>query len=155
MSERPQDPAPGSQPEYGQPGPGQPGPAQPGFQQYPVYPQAAYPPPVYPQPVYSPYPGYPPPYGYGYPGYLPQEPPPPNHLGWAIGAIFLFWPVAIAALIKSGQVERFWAMGQPELARQASESTRTLCLVATLIGAFTFVLGFVMFFVVLNSFRYL
>ncbi|ALG07554.1 CD225/dispanin family protein [Kibdelosporangium phytohabitans] len=133
MSERPQDPVP---PEFqsAQPGP-QPQASSPQFAPYPQ--QAGYPPMGYPQP------GYPPPYGYA--AYPPQQPPPPNYLGWAIGSIFLFWPVAIAALVKSGQVERYWAMGQPELARQASESTKTLCVIATVIGAFSVIFMFVFF----------
>ncbi|ONI76914.1 hypothetical protein ALI144C_32830 [Actinosynnema sp. ALI-1.44] len=142
MAERPQDPVPSEyldaqQQTYQQP-----------FAPYPQ--QPGYPPPPGYQPMGYPQPGYPPPYGY--PAYLPQQPPPPNYLGWAIGAIFLFWPVAIAALIKSGQVERYWAMGQPDLARQASDSTKTLCVVATVIGGVMLVFGFLMFFFMLNAF---
>lgn len=136
MSERPQDPVP---PQFQDSQPG----AQPVYGQYQPYP------PSYPQPyLYPQYPGYPPPYGY--PGY-PAEPPPPNYLGWAIGAIFLFWPVAIAALVKSGQVERFWAMGQRDLARQASATTKTLCVVATVVGAVTIVFSVMMFVILLSA----
>jgi Interferon-induced transmembrane protein len=158
---RQQDPVPDyPQPPSADPGYAQHAQADPGYTQhapaadpgYAQHAQAGYGPPrvPYPQPYPSPYPphGYPGHYGYYPPPPPPGVMPPSNHLAWAIGAIFLFWPVAIAALIKSGQVDRLWEQGQYGPAQQASESTKTLCLVATIIGAALFVLAMVMFFVV-------
>ncbi|TCO50857.1 CD225/dispanin family protein [Actinocrispum wychmicini] len=93
------------------------------------------------------------------PGYYPYYPPPPppgmprpsNYLGWAIGAIFLFWPLAIPAIIKSTQVDRLWAEGRYDLARDASNTTKTLCLIATIIAAVLFVFFILMWFVLFNT----
>jgi hypothetical protein len=91
------------------------------------------------------------PYGYppqpGYYVYIPPPPPPgmvrpSNYLAWAIISIFLFWPVAIAAIVKSTQVDRLWLEGRYVEARDSSTTTRTLCLVATILGATLFVVMF-------------
>jgi hypothetical protein len=108
--------------------------------QYQPYPQA------YPPPGYAPY---------GY--YLPPPPPPgmvrpSNYLGWAIGTIFLFWPIAIAALIKSSQVDRLWAEGQYGMSQEASNTTRTLCIVATCLGAALILAVFILWFVMFSTF---
>jgi hypothetical protein len=127
--DRPQDPVP---PEYQDQAAATPG---PDFQSYQSYPQgyAAYPPP------YQQY-------------YQPQGPPPPSHLGWAIAAILLFWPVGIAAIIKSTQVDRYWMTGQYGLAEQASRSARTLGIVSLAVAGALFLLWFVVFFLMFNSF---
>lgn len=104
----------------------------------------------------------PPPYGYpqipgygpyGY--YLPPPPPgmvrPPNYLGWAIATIFLFWPIAIAALIKSSQVDRLWAEAQYGMSQEASNTTRTLCIVATCLGGVFILAGIVVWIVMFNT----
>lgn len=100
----------------------------------------------YPPPAYYPPPGY----------YYPPPPPPgmlrpPNYLGWAIGSIFLFWPLAIAAIIKSSQVDRLWAEGRYDLSREASNTTKTLCLIATIVAAVLFVFFIVMWVVLWNT----
>jgi beta-lactamase regulating signal transducer with metallopeptidase domain len=66
--------------------------------------------------------------------------PPPNYLVWSIISIFLFWPVAIAAIIKSTSVDRLWAEGRPDLSHQASKTAKTLNIVALIIGAVLIVL---------------
>jgi hypothetical protein len=132
--DRPQDPVP---PEYQDQSTAQntPGPA---FQTYQPYPQG-----------YVPYqPGMPPPYPY----YQPQGPPPPNHIGWAIAAILVFWPVGIAAIIKSTQVDRYWMTGQHAMAEQASRSAKTLGIVSLIVAGALLLLWFVIFFLMLNTF---
>jgi hypothetical protein len=99
-------------------------------------------------------------YPYPQPGYYMYVPPPPppgmarpsSYLAWAIVSIFLFWPLAIPALIKSTQVDRLWAEGRYGLAQQASNTTKTLCLIATILGAALLVLWLVVFFVVASRF---
>jgi len=59
---------------------------------------------------------------------------PSNYLGWAIVTVFLFWPIAIAALIKSNSVDRLWSEGQYGMAQEASNTTKTLCLIATILA---------------------
>jgi Interferon-induced transmembrane protein len=103
--------------------------------------------------TYQPYPaGYPAYQGYQNHYYPPQGMPPPNHLGWAIAAILLFWPVGIAAIIKSTQVDRYWMMGQHGLAEQASRTTRTLGIVSLVVAGSLVVLWFLLFFVFFAGF---
>lgn len=97
----------------------------------------------------------PPPYGqqYGQPqygapaGYGPQGAPPAEEIkdykGWAIGTIFLFWILAIFAIIKSNEVQNLKAQGNLVGAKQASDTTRTLCLIATIIGAVAWAIALV------------
>jgi hypothetical protein len=129
---RPQDPIP---PSY-QSAPS----AERPYQAYQPYP-AGYPGP-------QPYPVHPP--GY-YPGYPPQGIAPPNHLAWAIISIFLFWPVGIAAIIKSTQVEKFWMMGRPAMAEAASRSTKTLCVVCTVLAGAFFMLWLLLSLVIFSQ----
>jgi Interferon-induced transmembrane protein len=39
-------------------------------------------------------------------------PPPPNHLGLAVLGIVLFFPLGVAALMKSLEVPRLWKAGK-------------------------------------------
>src|SRR5262249_34895680 len=60
-------------------------------------------------------------YGGGYGGApygAPQQPygagytmPPPNYLAWAIISIFIFWPLAIPAIIFANQVNQKFQLG--------------------------------------------
>jgi hypothetical protein len=106
---------------------------------------------TYPQRPQDPVPGQP--YVYppqpGYYVYVPPPPPPgmarpSNYLAWAIVSVILCWPVAIAALIKSTRVDRLWLAGRYHEAQESSNTTKTLCLVATVLGAVLFVLGMIM-----------
>lgn len=107
MTYPPNQPYPGSDP--GQPGgspyaagqPSSPYASQPGGQQHPPYLGAA---------------AYGPGYGAGF--------PPSNNIGWAIAAIFLFWPLAIPAFIASGKVEDCWRRGDVVGAQQASADAK-------------------------------
>jgi hypothetical protein len=123
---------------YGQP-PQQPYGQPPPYAQQPApqYGQAPPQSPPYGQPAaygappqtYGP-PGYGPPMGYGAPG--GQKPS--NYLGWAIGCIFLFWPVAIFAIIRATKVDGLWQTGQYAQAQEDSAAAKKLCLIATWIG---------------------
>ncbi|PZS17926.1 MAG: hypothetical protein DLM57_07360 [Pseudonocardiales bacterium] len=104
--------------------------------------------------------GYPPgpPPGYGYPppgyGYVPRPAGPPHekpstNIGWAIAAIFTFWPMAIPAFIFSGKVDNAWNMGDRAGAESASHSAKQFGLIGVIIGVVLMVLIVVWFIVVL------
>lgn len=59
---------------------------------------------------------------------------PSNYLGWAIGCIFLFWPVAIFAIIRATKVDGLWQTGQFQQAQEESAGAKRLCQIATWIG---------------------
>lgn len=59
----------------------------------------------------------------------------PDYKGWAIGTIFLFWILAIFAIMKSNEVNTYKAQGNLVAAQEASRQTRTMCLIATIVGA--------------------
>jgi hypothetical protein len=64
-------------------------------------------------------------------------PPPPNHLGLAVIAVLLFFPLGIAAVAKSAQVSRLWSEGKHSEALQAASAakTRAIWAVVLLISA--------------------
>lgn len=111
---------PQQQPYQQQQQPGYQQPYQQGYQQQPGYQQQGY-----QQQGYQPMPGYGPQAGYA---------PIPDFLVWSICCILLFWPVAIAAIIKSNRVRTFLAMGNFPEAKTASDSAKTLCIVASCLG---------------------
>jgi hypothetical protein len=142
--DRPQDPIP---PQYQDQDAAQDS-EGPAFQSYQQYPQGyvpytpggsqSYQPPAYyPQPQYQYYP--------------PQGMPPPSNLGWAIAAILLFWPVGIAAIVKSTQVDRYWMTGQFAMAEQSSKAAKTLGIVAASVAGALFLIWLVMFFVLFGT----
>ncbi|NKQ53879.1 CD225/dispanin family protein [Amycolatopsis sp. K13G38] len=130
---------------YGQPYGQQPPPPQPGYPASGPVPAPAY---GQQQPYgQQPYPQQP--YGAQYPQAPYAQPGQeiPNYKGWAIGCIFLFWIVAIFAIMKANEVDTFKAQGNLVGAKQASDSARTLCLVATILGAVGWVIGIIGFIV--------
>jgi hypothetical protein len=90
--------------------------------------------PYAPPPSASPYGNpYGPPPGNPYgppPGGAPFGPggaaggPPPDNKGWAIAAIFLFWPLCFAAFSASGKVFPLWQQGDFAGAQKASEDAK-------------------------------
>jgi ABC-type multidrug transport system permease subunit len=131
-----QQPTPGygqPTPGYGQPTPGY-GQPQPGFGQ---------PTPGYGQPVYGAPAAYGQPQqpGFGAPGATGDISTIPDYKGWAIGCIFLFWIIAIFAIMKSNEVNTYKMQGNYLMAQQSSASTKNLCLIATIIGAAGWVFG--------------
>ncbi|GIG57442.1 hypothetical protein Lfu02_18140 [Longispora fulva] len=110
--QQPQQPPYGQQPQYGQP--------QPGYGQDPY---AAQQQPQYGQP-------------YGQPAY--GQPAPTgeikNHMVWSILTIFLFWPLAIPAIMNAAKVNGFLATGDYASAQQASEGAKKWAKIATIVG---------------------
>ncbi|HEY3506282.1 MAG TPA: CD225/dispanin family protein [Actinocatenispora sp.] len=66
----------------------------------------------------------------------PQQPPTEinDHQGWAIGAIFLFWPLAIPALMASSRCRQALAAGDFATAQMESENAHKWAKLATIIG---------------------
>jgi len=58
----------------------------------------------------------------------------PDYKGWAIGCIFLCWIIAIFAIMKSNEVNTYKMQGNYAAAADASRSTRTMCMIASIIG---------------------
>jgi len=86
----------------------------------------------YPQPGYGQQPGYGMPPG----GDMNAI---KDYKGWAIGCIFLMWILAIFAIMKSNEVRTYKMQGNYAMAEQASRTTKTLCLIATIWGAVCYV----------------
>jgi hypothetical protein len=55
----------------------------------------------------------------------------PNHLGWSIVSIFLFWPTAIAAIVNSTRVDSLAIMGDVPGAQLASAKALKFCKIST------------------------
>ena len=127
-----QQPYPSPQPGYGPPSGGMPYPPQAPYQQ--GYPQAPYQQAPYAQQ----------PYGMGTESI-------PSYKGWSIGCIFLFWILAIFAIIRSNEVDRYKAQGNLIAAKEASDSTRMFCLIATILGALAWVITIVMIIVAVSA----
>jgi|GEM_PF-5597722 len=140
-------------------------PAQPQYPQQgaPAYGYPQQPPPGYGQPPQAP-PGYgqpqPDPYGqqafYGQPQPAFGGPPGggediPDYKGWAIGCIFLFWVLAIFAIMKSNEVNTYKMQGNLPMARDASNTTKTMCLIATIVGGVGWLFGTIFGIVLLSS----
>ncbi len=113
------------------------------------------PPPPTPGYAYPPAYGFPPAYPpYGYPPYGSAAPPAPPHekpssnIGWAIAAIFTFWPLAIPSFIYANKVDTFWFAGNRAGAEQASRDARTWGLIGVIIGAVLFVLVIIWFVII-------
>ncbi|WP_199435102.1 CD225/dispanin family protein [Qaidamihabitans albus] len=141
---------------YGQP------PQQPYGQQPPQYgQQQAYGPPSGGMPA-APYGQQPQaPYGqqpYGQPGYgapgmggQPGGQDIPDYKGWAIGCIFLFWVLAIFAIMKSNEVGTYKMQGNFAAAQEASKQTKTLCMIATVIGGIGWLIAIIMIIVAIAA----
>lgn len=105
---------------YGQPGPSE-------YQHHP-YGQPGYGPPSGGMPTQYPYGGP----GYGGPGGDINAIP--DYKGWAIATCFLFLILGILAIMKSNEVGTYKAQGNYLMAEQASRTTKTFCLIGSIIG---------------------
>lgn len=82
----------------------------------------------------------PPPSPYG--GGSSQGTPPPNYLVWSILSLLLCWPVAIASIVFSTQVNSKWAMGDVAGAQSASAKAKKFAIFAAIggVGIWVFVI---------------
>ncbi|MEA5366547.1 CD225/dispanin family protein [Amycolatopsis sp., V23-08] len=117
------------QPPYGQQ------PQSGGFPQQPGYGPPSGGMPAYGQP--APY-GQPPTGGFGAPGYgMPGGDINgiKDYKGWAIASLFLGGLIlGIFAIMKSNEVGTYKMQGNYMMAEQASRTTKTLCLISTILG---------------------
>jgi hypothetical protein len=60
--------------------------------------------------------------GYGYQAALP--PKPDTNIGWAIGALLMFWPLCIPAFMASSNVDSRYYAGDYQGSLQASEDAK-------------------------------
>ncbi|WP_433409679.1 CD225/dispanin family protein [Saccharomonospora azurea] len=144
----------GQQMPHSAPMQAQPGQAQPYGSPSAGMPAAPYAQPYAQQQAYQQQPfGQQAPYGQPYGAGManPYGPPIPDYKGWAIGSIFLCWIVAIFAIMKSNEVTTHQITGNMAAAQQASQQTRTLCLVATCLGVAGWLLGIIWLIVALSS----
>lgn len=61
-------------------------------------------------------------------------PPPPNHLGLALLAVVLFFPLGIAATLKSARVGRLWGAGQHTEALEAASGAKAQAVWGIVLG---------------------
>ena len=67
----------------------------------------------------------------------PSPVAPPNYLVWAILATVLcFWPLGIASIVFSTQVNSKWARGDVEGAAASSHKAKTFAIVTAVVGLF-------------------
>ncbi|QFU92788.1 CD225/dispanin family protein [Amycolatopsis sp. YIM 10] len=129
----------GQQQPYGQQPPGQP---QPGYGPPSGATPAPYgqPSPPYGQP--APY-GQPSPFGGG-PGMGGPVQDIPDYKGWAIASLFLGGVLlGIFAIMKSNEVGQYKMQGNYAMAEQASRTTKTICLISTILGGLGCVFGLI------------
>ena len=91
--------------------------AAPGYQ-----PAGHYQPGAYQQPAYQP--------GYGY-GIMPKI---SSYMGWAIATIFIFWPLAIVAIVYASKVGNLLALGDVPGAQEASGKAKMWCWITFGVG---------------------
>jgi len=60
---------------------------------------------------------------------------PSSNIGWAIGALLLFWPLCIPAFISSSKVSTLWFSGQFSQGLQASQDAKKWGRLGVIIGA--------------------
>ncbi|AXB47823.1 CD225/dispanin family protein [Amycolatopsis albispora] len=129
-------PSGGTPAPYGQPSPPYGQPAPYGQQQ------------PYGQP--SPFGGGPGMGGPGGPGGSIQEIP--DYKGWAIASLFLGGVLlGIFAIMKSNEVGQYKMQGNYQMAEQASRTTKTICLISTILGGLGCVVGLIIFIVSLAA----
>ena len=82
----------------------------------------------------------------------PSPAAPPNYLVWAVLATVLcFWPLGIASIVFSTQVNTKWARGDIQGAQASSRKAKTFAIVTAVVGMFAYVIAFVFFVFVLSA----
>ena len=87
----------------------------------------------------------------GYPGQPGQQPPIDNNMTMSIVSIFLFWPLAIPALINASKVNPLLQAGDIAGAQQASAESKKWSKLAIIVGIVAYALcciGYILIFVV-------
>jgi Interferon-induced transmembrane protein len=82
----------------------------------------------------------------------PMRPMPPSHLAMAIMAVFVFWPVGLAAIINAARVDRFVFTGDLAAAHEASTKAATFSKIAFGVAIGLFVLYMVVYAIIIAAF---
>ena len=81
----------------------------------------------------------------------PRPPMPPSHLAMAIMAVFVFWPVGLAAIINAAKVDRFLFTGDYAAADKASAKAAKFSKIAFGVAIGLFVLYMVVYAIIIAS----
>ncbi|MDZ7679576.1 MAG: CD225/dispanin family protein [Acidimicrobiales bacterium] len=58
---------------------------------------------------------------------------PPSYMGLAVGALLVFWPTGIAAMVHAAQVDSAWENGRGDEARRRSHEARRWSMISFVI----------------------
>lgn len=72
-------------------------------------------------------------------GYNPG-PPPSSNLAWGIVAAIICLPFGIVSIVQAAKVERLWAQGDPDAARDAAGAARRWAIIGAVVGVVLWVL---------------
>ncbi|MDT7798790.1 MAG: hypothetical protein QOI78_2223 [Actinomycetota bacterium] len=72
-------------------------------------------------------------------GYNPG-PPPSSNLAWGIVAAIICLPFGIVSIFQAAKVERLWAQGDPDAARDAAGAARRWAIIGAVVGVVLWVL---------------
>lgn len=75
------------------------------------------------------------------PGYPPQQPPVDNNMTMSIVSIFLFWPLAIPAIINASKVNTLLQQGDYAGAQAASAESKKWSKLALIVGLIGWAVG--------------
>ncbi|MFJ1765311.1 CD225/dispanin family protein [Amycolatopsis sp. NPDC088138] len=67
-------------------------------------------------------------------------PPPSSNLAWGIVAAILCLPFGIVSIFQAAKVERLWAQGDPDAARDAAGAARRWAIIGAVVGVVLWVL---------------
>lgn len=81
----------------------------------------------------------------------PMPPMPPSHLAMAIMAVFVFWPVGLAAIINAAKVDRFVFTGNFAAADEASTKAAKFSKIAFGVAISLFVLYVLVYAIIIAS----
>lgn len=81
----------------------------------------------------------------------PMPPLPPSHLAMAIMAVFVFWPVGLAAIINAAKVDRFVFTGDLAAADEASTKAAKFSKIAFGVAIGLFVLYVVVYAIIIAT----
>ena len=81
----------------------------------------------------------------------PMQPMPPSHLAMAIMAVFVFWPVGLAAIINAARVDRFVFTGDFAAADEASTKAAKFSKIAFGVAIGLFVLYVVVYAIIIAA----
>ncbi|MFG1647297.1 CD225/dispanin family protein [Amycolatopsis sp. NPDC049252] len=67
-------------------------------------------------------------------------PPPSSNLAWGIVAAIICLPFGIVSIFQAAKVERLWAQGDPDAARNAAGAARRWAIIGAVVGVVLWIL---------------